>query len=253
MNDDNSFDFGINGTNNQQKTILENQKSKIKNKKGLILGRMIASTIRHKGFKSFIIIGDRDVGKSTYALKALHEAFLQLDYTDKESWEMALSCIKFQIPEVTKYLREGTNLYKETRTKKPAIIWDDLRRFATGLNYFLNKELYSEISGLLDTIKIPINVFIGTCPSMEGTMKILQGYDGYQIVIKHHSKGGRLRSARGYLWATSPKGQRAIYKKFDDTFVCWLPTKIWQEYEKDRIRASEESIEAVDKASKKKK
>lgn len=253
MNDNDSFDFGMTEAKDPQKIILDNKRSNIKDKKGLILGRMIASTIRNKGFKSFIIVGQRDIGKSCYALKALHEAFLRLDYTDNESWEMALDCIKFQIPEVTKYLREGTELYKKTRTKKPAICWDDLRRFATGLNYFLNKELYSEISGLLDTIKIPIHTFIGTCPSMEGTMKILQGYDGYQIIIKHHSKGGRLRSARGYLWATSPKGQRAIYKKFDDTFVCWLPTKIWQEYEKDRIRASEEAVEAVEQAARKKK
>lgn len=215
---------------------------------GLVLSRKIYETIKNKHFRSFIILGDRDVGKSTYALKALFEAFILLGYTKSEAWIASLSCIKFSIPDVTAYLKEGIQGYKLNQIKKPALIWDDLRKYATGQEYTLNRKLYKEITGLLDTIKIPINVFIGTCPGMKGVMGVLQEYDSYQINIGYSERGGKYRVAKGYLWKTSPKGQRAIYSKFRDTFLCWLPTKIWKEYEAERIKASEESILAVEQA-----
>lgn len=251
-----NFDFGID----------KNRDPIVKKGKGLILGRQIAAAIKNNRFKSFIIIGDRDIGKSTYALLALHEAFLRLGYRDgwddinineehqdTTAWWMALSCIKFQIPEITKYLKEGTKLYRETATKKPVLCWDDLRRHGSGLLYFTNKELYSEISGLLDTIKIPINVFIGTSPSMQGVMQVLKNYDGYQINIGYSKIGGRYRKSKCYLWKTSPMGQRSLYSKFNDTFNCWLPTKVWKKYEEQRIAASEQSIDAVAKADREQK
>lgn len=220
------------------------------NNGGLVLARKIYETIKNNHFRSFIILGDRDIGKSTYALKALFEAFILLGYEKKEAWNLALSCIKFSIPSVTAYLKEGIQEYKLNQIKKPALIWDDLRKYATGQEYTLNRKLYKEITGLLDTIKIPINVFIGTCPGMKGVMGVLQEYDSFQINIEYSTRGGKYRIAKGYLWKTSPKGQRAIYSKFRDTFLCWLPTKVWNQYEANRIQASEESIMAVEQALK---
>ena len=235
------------------------------NGKGLILGKRIFETIKNHRFTSFIILGDRDIGKSTYALKGLYEAFLRLGYEDRldditysikelekkdmnpSAWWMALSCIKFKIPEVTSYLKEGTQLYRATRDKKPALVWDDLRKYAGGIQYFLNKELYNEISGLLDTIKIPINVFIGTCPNMEGVMSIIQGFDTYQINLGYSPVGGDYRIAKCYLWKTSPMGQRTLYPKFHDTFFCRLPNRVWMVYEDWRISASEDSIKGVER------
>lgn len=221
------------------------------NNGGLILAKKIATAINNNRFLSFIILGDRDIGKSTYALKALFEAFILIGYDIEEAWNLALDCIKFSIPAVTKYLREGTEQYRKERIKKPALIWDDLRKYASGMQYHLDRELYHEISGLLDTIKIPINVFIGTCPGMKGVMGILQDYDSYQINLSYSTRGGNYRIAKGYLWKTSPMGQRAIYPKFKDTFLCRLPNHIWLKYEDERISASEHSIDAVEKSSKK--
>lgn len=219
---------------------------------GLVLGKKIYESIKNKTFRSFIILGDRDIGKSTYALKALFEAFTLLGYDKKDAWGLALSCIKFSIPSVTSYLKEGTELYKKTHTKKPAIVWDDLRKYAGGIQYHINRDLYNEIAGLLDTVKIPVSCFIGTCPSMKGVMGILQDYDSYQLNVQYSTRGGKYRLAKGYLWRTTPAGQRKVYSKFEDTFFCRLPNKIWLEYEKDRIKASEQSIEAMEEIAKKK-
>lgn len=213
---------------------------------GLVLGRKIYETIKNNRFSSFIVLGDRDIGKSTYALKSLFEAFILLGDKPDLAWTKALSCIKFSIPAVTSYLKEGIRNYKLDHIKTPALIWDDLRKYASGQEYVLNRKLYKEITGLLDTIKIPLNVFIGTCPSMKGVMGILQDYDSYQVKVEYSTRGGNYRVAKGYLWKTSPKGQRAIYPKFRDTFLCWLPTTIWKQYELDRIQASEKSIMAVE-------
>ena len=223
---------------------------------GLILANKIATAIKNNKFLSFIILGDRNIGKSTYAIKALYEAFMILaddPYAEEECWDKALECIKFKIQDVTDYLREGTEQYKKDKTKKSALVWDDMRKYASGTQYFLDKELYNEISGLLDTIKIPINVFIGTCPSMKGVMGILQDYDSYQINIEYSTRGGDYRLAKGFLWKTSPKGQRAIYPKFHDTFFYRLPNRIWNKYENDRIEVSEQSISALEKINEKRK
>lgn len=221
---------------------------------GLILADKIYTAIKNNKFLSFIILGDRDIGKSTYALKALFEAFLKLGRSKEEAWIMALSCTQFKIPDVINYLKEGIKSYKADNIKKPVLIWDDLRKYASGQEYNTDRELYKQITGLLDTIKIPVNVFIGTCPSMKGVMGVIQDYDSYQINVQYSTRGGNYRIAKGYLWKTSPKGQRTLYPKFNDTFVCWLPTKIWKEYEMNkRIPASEDSIESLEKIEQKKK
>ena len=218
--------------------------------KGMYLSKMIASTIRNKGFRSFMIIGDRNIGKSTYALVALHEAFLILGDDEITAWTKALSCIKFNVDAVTSYLNKGVEMYETDKTKLPALCWDDLRKYASALTFFSNRELYGEISGLLDTIKIPLNVFIGTCPSVQGIMNIIRSYDGYQINIGYSKKSGRYRDAKCYLWKTSPMGQKTLYPKWVDTFFCRLPNWVWKDYELDRVAASKQSIAAVARAAK---
>ena len=52
------------------------------NGSGLILGKKIYTTIKNNKFVSYVVIGDRDIGKSTYTLLALYEAFLRLGYRD---------------------------------------------------------------------------------------------------------------------------------------------------------------------------
>lgn len=223
---------------------------------GLILGKRIATAIKNNKFLSFIILGDRNIGKSTYAIKSLYEAFMILaddPYAEDECWQKAIDCIKFKISDVTNYLKEGTDQYKKYKTKKPCLVWDDMRKYASGTTYFLDKELYNEITGLLDTIKIPINVFMGTCPSMKGVMGILQDYDSYQINLTYSTKGGDYRLAKAYLWKTSPKGQRWIKPMFMDRFFYRLPNWVWEKYEKERIEISEQSIEALEKIEQKKK
>jgi len=222
---------------------------KQEDKHPLVLTKKIVSSVNNNTFESFIIIGGRDIGKSTYALKSIHYAFVLLGYDDEDAWYMALDCLKFSIPEVTKYLREGIKQYKKTHTKKFVLVWDDLRKYASGVQFFLNKKLYNEIIGLLDTIKIPINTFIGTCPSMTGVMGVLRNYDTYQINVQYSTKGGAYRLAKGYLWRTSPMGQRTLYPKFHDTFYCRLPNWVWELYEKERIKITEQSISRVEKAS----
>jgi hypothetical protein len=229
---------------------------------GLVFGKKIYNCIKNNHFGAFNVIGDRDIGKSTYVLKSLYECFLRMGYregyddladgVDSENptaWNMALSCCKFKIPDVVEYLKEGIQLYKLYGKKKPALMWDDLRKYASGLVYHTNRQLYKSISELLDVIKIPINVFIGTCPGMSGVMNIIQDYDSYQINIHYSPKGGDYRLAKGYLWKTSPKNQKTIFSKFEDTFYYRLPNPVWRTYEKERIEVTEESVEDVDKSS----
>ena len=80
-------------------------------------------------------------------------------------------------------------------------------------------------------------------------MGVLRDYDTYQInIIQHKQKDYRI--AKGFLWRTSPMGQRALYPKFKDTFYCRLPNSIWLQYEKRRIEITKDSIKSVAKSAK---
>jgi hypothetical protein len=69
-------------------------------------GRLLYNRIP-RDFGSYAIIGRRNVGKSTYAIKATMEALRKTGLTKEEAWEKALDCVCFTIPEVVTCLRNA--------------------------------------------------------------------------------------------------------------------------------------------------
>jgi len=210
----------------------------------LILANKIYNSIKKDKFASFVIIGDRNIGKSTYGLKSLQGAFKKLGYTDNDAWKESIKSIKFAIPDVISYIRKGL----DTNKKLPCLIWDDVRIFASGSQYFLNIKLYNELLGLLDGIKVAVNCLILTCPSMQGVLNVLKSYDDFQIKIKPSSRGGEYRLAKAYKWDTLPSGMRRIYHKFNDTFYCRVPDIPYRKYYKMRKQATMDRVVGVEKA-----
>jgi hypothetical protein len=177
-------------------------------------------------FTSFMVIGKRGIGKSAYSLRALHDAYVILGYSDKEAWDKALDSLKFSIPDVVRYLKHCV----DTDEKEVCLIWDDTRVFASGSQYHLQMKMVNKLIGLLDTVRTAICCLILTCPSPKGLLSILKTYDDYLVKIKHSDRGGYYRVATGYIWTTLPAGQRRIYTKFRDNFSCYLPVDVYNRY-----------------------
>jgi hypothetical protein len=192
---------------------------------GLVLAKKIFGC-HPDGFQSFTIVGRRGIGKSSYSLHALHEVFMKLGYTDNEAWRMALSCLKFSIEDVVRYLREAIDLDHT----KVCLIWDDVGIHAAGSKYFLNMKLVDTLKGVMDSVRTAVNSLILTCPSTSGLLNLLKHYDDYMIKISYGDRGGYYRVAHGYLWNTLPGGQKRIYKKFIDDYSCYLPVWVYEEY-----------------------
>jgi len=210
------------------------------------LSRLLCSS-HPNGFRSYDIIGERNIGKSTYALICAYWAFRKLGYTKQIAWERALHSICFTIQEVIDFLKYA----QETDIKEFLLIWDDVRVFASGKQYFLNMNLVDQLSGALDTVKILLNNMVLTSPSMKGTLGIFNTFDSYQIEIHQSPKSGNYRMAKGYKWSTSPAGQRRVHKKFRDNYNCRLPNWVYALYMKRRKQITFDAIYNLDKIVKK--
>jgi hypothetical protein len=193
-------------------------------------------------FQSFFITGCRNIGKTTYALVCSASVYEMLGHSKKESWELSLGSLCFSIPEVVAYLKEGLD------DKKALLIWDDTRVHASGSVYFTNIRLVQQLIRLFDSIRTCCNNILLTAPSTKGLLTFLNTYDDYEVKVHLSPDGGLYRLAKGYKWTTTPAGQRRVYKKFRDNYVCRMPNDIYIRYMKRRKDATKEAIFGVEKA-----
>ena len=208
-------------------------------------GKMIVKCHPY-GFKSFMIVGGRGIGKSTYALIVLYEVFLSLGYSKVDSWNNALDSCKFHISDVIQFLRESTlsdNPY-------PVLLWDDLGVHASGTKYFLNMKQVDMLKATLDTIRTAISGLIMTCPNPHGLLSVLRHYDDYQIAITYSTKGGHYRNATAYKWRTLPSGKRLISTQYRDQFNCYIPNWVFKQYMKGRRKALITTLDTLGKGMK---
>lgn len=202
----------------------------------LVLGKRIAQSYPNS-FCSYLILGRRGIGKSSYSIKAVKQAYERLGYSESQSWAKALSCLKFSIKDTVSFLENITPGEPEV-----ALILDDARVHMSGLEYFRNKNLVSHLLSLFDTIRTLTSSLILTAPSSVGILGFIRNYDDYQIKISYSDKGGFYRVGKAYLWSTLPSGTRRIYSKFHDHYRCYLPNKIYKEYMKLRNKATAEAL-----------
>ena len=177
-------------------------------------------------FFSVMVLGRRSIGKTSYSLKALHDFYVECGSTDNNAWRLAIDSLKFSIPQVIDYIESALN----SDIKKPCLIWDDCRVHGSGSQYHLHMELVSQLGGLLDVVRTSLSSLILTCPSSSGLLGILKSYDDFVVKIHHDPRGGYRRIAKGYLWSSLPSGKRLIYHKFDDSYSCYLPKWVYDEY-----------------------
>ncbi len=194
------------------------------------------------GFHSFIVTGDRGIGKSSYGLHNVYEIYRTLGFDSEVSWKKALESCKFSIHDVIIFLRESAN----QDVCKPCLLWDDVGIHASGTKYFLNMKQVDQLKAVLDTIRTAVSGLIMTCPNTQGLLSILKNYDDYKIVIRYSNRGGYYREAAAYKWRTLPSGKRIINTQYCDYYSCYLPDWVFHEYMKMRKTALTETLDQLD-------
>lgn len=213
----------------------------------LITGNKILKGHPH-GFNSFTVVGDRGIGKSTYALIVVYEIFRKLGYEKNQAWNEAINCCKFHIQDVIKFLK----ISADSDDIKPVIIWDDIAIHASGTKYFLNMRMVDQLKAVLDTIRLAISGLIMTCPSTKGLLSILKVYDDYKLVVRYSKRGGYYREITAYKWNTLPSGKRIIRTQYTDNYNCYIPNWVFDKYMVMRKNATKETLDRLEQSISKK-
>ena len=199
------------------------------------------------GFKSFIITGDRGIGKSSYGLRVVCEVYRKLGYEPIPAWKESLNSCKFHINDVIDFLRESAM----SDECKPVLLWDDVGIHASGSKYFLNMKMVDQLKAVLDTIRTAVSGLVMTCPTTQGLLSILKNYDDYKLIINFDKSGGYNRAVTGYKWRTLPSGKRLIKTMYYDSYSCYLPNWVFNSYMKKRRAALKETLDNLDVSLKK--
>ena len=194
-------------------------------------------------FFSIMVVGKRSIGKTSYSLIAAQAFYVERGATENNAWQMALDSLKFSIPDVIDFLQDAL----DRKIKKPILIWDDARIYASGSQYQLNMKRVAKLAGLMDAVRTFVSNLILTCPSSSGLLGLLKSYDDYIAKIHYSQKGGYYREAWGYLWSSLPSGKRLIYTKYRDKYSCYLPTWVYNKYMNVRRSAMQELITGIKK------
>jgi len=210
------------------------------------IGLELSKKIYHSypnGFTGALIIGKRGVGKSSYALRVIHEVYRHAGMTPNEAWEKALSVCLYEIKDVIKFLK------KSSREPVPEriMLWDDVGIHCNSGTYFTNMKLAMELKGVLDSIRTGVSGLIMTSPTQSNLLGILKSYDDFLIEIKYTQRGGMYRRAVAYQFVTLPSGKKLVHKRFIDNYNLYLPKWVFDQYQTLRKDALIKGLDRLEK------
>jgi len=218
-----------------------------------VLAKRILKAHPH-GFVGAIVEGKRGVGKSSYCIKVMKDAyqtFYGLD--DVEAYEYALDHLLFDLNEVIPFLKKAA--YSDEMVL--VVTWDDAGVHGSSFRWFTNMRQVEILKAMTDTIRTGVTGFILNCPNRMGLLKVLREYDDYiiDIVKENGSRAngsmGYERMARGYNLFRLPSGTRRVYKSFEDHYSCYLPEWVYEKYMKKRNTYFQKAVDEMERLQKK--
>ena len=195
----------------------------------LQLSNRMLGKINNNGFMHITVLGERNHGKTYYALKNMALTHYRINgYSSREeellSFNYALDYTVFTIPQFK-------NIVKDCRIKKykvPFILLDDAgSHFDSGL-YHRSKYLWQMLNICLDTLKDITNCCIVTCPFKKTLTNRLQEYDGHDIQMYLDRGYERYCTCINY-WRL-PTQDRRWAKDFEDHLSIYIPDSIHNRY-----------------------
>jgi len=188
---------------------------------------------RHpNGFAGFIIVGERGMGKSTYAYKVMAKIYQQVDELDEyDAYRKALKHIIFQPKDLINLIEH--NIHQDFIT--PAICLDDATVHFNSYKFFVDLHEVILLKGMFDTIRTAITGLLMTCPSRRGLLKFLKDYDDYKIQILHDKAENSNRKwdrlARCYRFNYYPDDRKyRVWVDYQDHYSCYIPNEPYNWY-----------------------
>lgn len=210
--------------------------------------RNILHARKHNGLFSAIVLGERGIGKSSYAIQTLFHVFRYLGFDIETSWQMALDRTLYTIPEIINFLEKSSK-----EKYKDAFVFDDAGVYAGGVRWQTHYREMVLLESLCDTMRNSVYGVLLTVPDIRTLSRRLRSYDDFVIKIYLPTKQDRTRLklpfndintriARTYKKAMSPKGQSSIYRRHNDSFDIMLPDWVYHEYQKKRKKYGQEDL-----------
>ncbi len=193
---------------------------------------------REKGFVAMEIFGPQGIGKTTYALKTLHQVYEQI-YTQYkipgDSWEKALEMTFFDVEDFIPYLIEA----RVKRKVIPAVLFDDAGIWLE--KYAWRQDDIRGFVKLYKMIRTFVSGIIFTTPSPEDIVKNVREKAWFQIKIAkggQNQVGNRRGKAMLYQYEVRKVGDSlkgVVREKAIDFFSIRLPNHVFEKYEKMRV------------------
>ena len=213
---------------------------------GLVLARKILKAHQSNGFCGAVVYGLRGIGKSSYSLKVLKEVFMTLDGVDeKEAYDRALKATKYRMLDIIKFIKSHANGGRVA----PSLIIDDAGVGLSRYRWWVEPKLILRLQSVLDTVRSGVSSILMTCPSPKSVLGFVKRYDDFYVKIIKVSGEWR-RKAIGYQQTTLPSGKTIVYKRFEDSFTCYLPNKVYKKYIKLRQSYLQDALAKLERITK---
>ncbi len=194
--------------------------------------RQILKAYREEGFVSMEIFAPQGIGKTTYALKVLHQVYKELG--DRDPWGRALKMTFFDVEESIVLLKKANDM----KVRIPAILYDDAGIWLE--KYMWHNQNMLAFSRLYKLMRTLASCVIFTTPSEDDILKNVRDKSWYKVKIVRHglTKDGKpLGLAKLFVYDVRKIGRQltsTVKEKAIDQFTVRLPDEVYEKYQQIR-------------------
>lgn len=203
-----------------------------------------------KGITSLIVFGERNIGKSVYALKVIHDLYHNgFDKSDEEAWDTA---VYKTIKGLDMVYKRGMD-WRERGEVNPAWQLDDAGEWLGGENWSVDKEnqlLMIAIKKLVPTMRKVSAGNIYTCDNPKDLADFIGGRAHNIVkVIQDPDKPDEenAREARIYEKSMWPSMKVTIRNDvlYKDKFNRRIPDWVYKKYDKKREELTDDAFDML--------
>ncbi len=195
------------------------------------LGNLIWSAHQKRRFLSCITVAERGYGKSMYHLQTMAYLYYHMvERNETEAWNFALKNMLF----LPSQLEQRIDYNEEHDCCD--IVWclDDAAVHFSNKLWWTDQSEAILLEGTFDLIRPVVSGLLINCPNKKRLMSSLQAYDDYEATIYITNGGQYDRKVVCIKWYRLPDGTRRWRKIYEDTFSCYVPKWVYDEYRKIR-------------------
>ncbi|MEB3861459.1 MAG: hypothetical protein GSR84_04475 [Desulfurococcales archaeon] len=193
--------------------------------------KIMRQTIEEEGFQSFILIGGKGHGKSTYSLKSV--AFYMMYYE-------GLDCAEAYLEALDRLAFSGEELMDTIEKYGDIVIWDDAGLHGSTYLWFIEgaQEYVVALSNWFDVARTDLSILIMSTPTKKKLPPVIRT-DPEALLVRVRKNG--VKQVGGFSVRTSlaqaVRNLEPLYtdriireEVYRDYFTVYLPTPVYRYY-----------------------